>query len=72
MSTNKLNTLFSVNNIFSVSPTDMDTSVIPNYRVYNPRPDAIPIDSQETCKFCEFTTAPSKNDFHLLRRLGKF
>lgn len=49
---------------------DMDTSVIPNYRVYNPKADVIPLDSQETCKFCEFTTAPSKNDFHLLRRMG--
>jgi hypothetical protein len=49
---------------------DIDTAT--GDRVYNPPTDSIPQDTDPTCDFCSYTTAPPDNDIRILQRTGTF
>ena len=47
---------------------DLETTVIPHVRVFNP--DTVPPDGDPTCDFCTFTTPPPDTEYNLLKRQG--
>ena len=47
---------------------DIDTAT--GDRVYNPPTDSIPQETDPTCDFCSYTTAPPDNDIRILQRTG--
>ena len=49
---------------------DIDTAT--GDRVYHPPTDSIPQDTDPTCDFCSYTTAPPDNDIRILQRTGTF
>ena len=49
---------------------DIDTAT--GDRVYNPPTDSIPQDTDPTCDFCSYTTAPPDNDIRILQRTSTF
>jgi hypothetical protein len=49
---------------------DIDTAT--GDRVYNPPTDSIPQDTDPTCDFCSYTTAPPDIDIRILQRTGTF
>jgi hypothetical protein len=50
----------------------LDIDSVTGDRVYSLPANSIPQDTDPTCDFCSYTTAPPDNDTRILQRIGTF